>query len=105
MTERAAVTLSLREIDAMIANIEAGGGDASELKKARAQVADSKWLKKAEAAKPLGEEEHIADLRSKSAIEHGTDLECVVCHQKFDHLISGTCEDCFRQWALTTKRR
>ena len=101
--ERAAIRLSLQEIDAMIADIEAGGGDAEELKKARAQVSDSKWL--AKHAKPLGEEEHIADLRSKSTIEHGTDLECMVCHRKFDHLISGTCEDCFRQWALTTRRR
>ena len=99
----AVVRLSLQEIDAMIANIEAGGGDAEELKKTRAEIADSKWLAKHE--KPLGEEEHVADLRSKSTIEHGTDLECLVCHRKFDHLISGTCESCFREWALSVKRR
>ncbi len=102
MAERAAVTLSLQEVDAMIKAIEAGGGDAEELKKVRAQIADSKWL--AKHALPLSEEEHIADLRSKSPVEHGADLECMVCHEKFDHLISGTCEECFRQWALTTKR-
>ncbi len=104
MAERAAVKLSIQELDAMITNIEARGGDASELKKLRAQVADAKWLKKAEAAKPLGEEEHIAELRSKSTIEHGTDLECTVCHKKVDTLVSGTCEACFREWALSVKR-
>ena len=105
MAERAAVTLSLPEVDKMIRDIEARGGDASELKKLRAQVADAKWLKKAEAAKPLSEEEHIAELRSKSPVEHGTDLECMVCHKKVDTLVSGTCEVCFREWALTMKRR
>ena len=103
MAERAAVKLSLEEVDKMIAEIEARGGDAEELKKTRAEVADSKWLGKH--VKPLSEEEHIAELRSQSPVEHGTDLECTVCHQKFDHLISGTCENCFREWALTVKRR
>ena len=103
MAERAVVKLSLQEVDAMIADIEARGGDAEELKKLRAGVADSKWL--AKQAKPLSEEEHIAELRSKSTIERGTDLECLVCHAKVDELISGTCEACFRNWALSTKKR
>jgi len=101
--ERAAVRLSIPEIDKMIADIEARGGDAEELKKRRAEVANSKWLAKHE--KPLGEEEHIEALRQQSPIEHGKDLECIVCHKRVTILISGTCEDCFRQWALTTKRR
>ncbi|GAI96182.1 unnamed protein product, partial [marine sediment metagenome] len=83
----AVVRLSVQEVDKMIADIEASGGDAEELKKYRAGVADSKWLEKH--AKPLGEEEHIADLRSKSHIEHGKNLECVVCHNKVDTLVSG----------------
>jgi hypothetical protein len=29
----------------------------------------------------------------------------MVCHDKFDHLISGTCEACFRKWVLSTKKR
>jgi len=99
----AIVRLSTQEIDAMIANIEAGGGDAEELKKHRAEVANHKWLAKHE--KPLGEEDYLAEKRAQSKIEYGTDLECMICHDKFDHLISGTCEDCFRKWVLTIKRR
>ncbi len=99
----AVVRLSIQEIDKMIADIEARGGDAEELKKARAEIADSKWLAKHE--KPLGEEEHVEAIRQQSYIEHGKDLECMICHGKFDHLISGTCEDCFREWALSVKRR
>lgn len=99
--QRAAVTLSLQELDQMIADIEAGGGDAEELKKTRAQVADSKWL--AKHVKPLGEEEYIAGKRAEAEIKHGTDLECMICHNKFNHLLSGTCETCFREWMLSTK--
>ena len=99
---RTAVPLSLQEVDKMIADIEARGGDAEELKKTRAQISDGKWLTKH--PKPSSEEEYIAELRSKSTIEHGTDLECMICHGKFDHLISGTCEKCWRAWMLGTKR-
>ena len=105
MAERAAVKLSIQELDAMITNIEARGGDAEELKKLRAQVADAKWLKKAEAAKPLGEEEYLEEKRAQSQVEHGTDLECMICHDRFDHLLSGACEVCWREWMLSTKPR
>lgn len=99
----AEVSLSLKELDQIIFDIEAKGGDAEELKKIRAGVADEKWLKKA--VKPPSEEEFIEQLRSQSTIERGKDLECMVCHARVEELISGTCEDCFRKWALTTKRR
>uniref|UniRef100_A0A6M3M8A3 Uncharacterized protein n=1 Tax=viral metagenome TaxID=1070528 RepID=A0A6M3M8A3_9ZZZZ len=99
---RVAVPLSLQEVDRMIADIEARGGDAEELKKMRAQISNGKWLEKH--PKPPSEEEYIAKLRSESTIEHGTDLECMICHGKFGHLISGTCEKCWRAWMLGTKR-
>ena len=51
------------------------------------------------------DDDYVAELRGKSSIEHGTDLECMVCHQKFDELISDTCEVCFRKWMLSTKKR
>ena len=97
----AVVKLSLQEIDAMIADIEAKGGDAEELKAARAGVANHKWL--AKHPKPVGEEERMEALRQQAVIERGTDLECMICHKKFDHLLSGTCEDCFKEWMLGTK--
>ena len=101
--ERAIVKLSLQEVDALIAQIEAGGGDAEELKRTRAEIADSKWLEKH--PKPTGEEEFLAERRAEAEIVHGTDLECMICHNKFDHLLSGTCEDCFREWMLGAKPR
>ncbi|GAJ10686.1 unnamed protein product [marine sediment metagenome] len=99
----AIVKLSLQEIDKIIADIEASGGDAEELKKTRAEVADSKWLAKHE--KPLGEEEFLAEKRAQAKVEYGTDLECMICHKKFDHLVSGTCEVCFREWMLPLKTK
>ncbi|MBA7614692.1 hypothetical protein ES703_21961 [subsurface metagenome] len=26
------------------------------------------------------------------------ELECMICHNKFDHLIIGTCESCYKKW-------
>jgi len=98
----AEVRLSLKELDELIKSVEAGGGDAEELKKRRAEISNTKWLAKV-VGKPLGEEERIAELRSQSQVEYGTDLECMICHGKFDHLLSGTCEVCWREWMLGTK--
>ncbi|MBA7516361.1 hypothetical protein ES705_08409 [subsurface metagenome] len=103
MAKGAAVTLSIQEVDAMIADIEARGGDAEELKKMRAEISNSKWLVKH--AKPLGEEEYLEEKRAQSQVEHGTDLECMICHNKVDTLVSGTCEVCWREWMLSTKTR
>jgi len=103
MAKGAAVTLSIQEVDAMIADIEARGGDAEELKKTRAQIANGRWLAKHE--KPLGEEEYLEEKRAQSQVEHGTDLECMICHNKVDTLISGTCEVCWREWMLSTKTK
>jgi len=103
MVEKPKVRLSLEEVDRMIAEIEARGGDAEELKKTRAEVANSKWL--AKQIKPPGEEEYREERRAQSQVERGTDLECMICHQKFDHLLSGACEVCWREWMLGTKPR
>ncbi|MBA7480222.1 hypothetical protein ES707_15671 [subsurface metagenome] len=103
MAERVAITLTIPEVDAMIADIEARGGDAEELKKMRAEISNSKWL--AKQIKPPGEEEYLEEKRAQSQVEHGTDLECMICHQKFDHLVSGACEVCWREWMLGTKTR
>jgi len=32
------------------------------------------------------------------------DLECMICHEKFDHLISGTCESCYKKWTRGIKQ-
>jgi len=103
----AIVRLNKKELIELIEETEAAGGDATELKGLLAEVEEEARLKKsARRGVPPGEmttEEHIEALRQQSSIEHGKDLECMVCHNKVAALVSGTCENCFRQWALTIK--
>ena len=94
--------LSKKELIELIETTEAAGNDTTELRSLLAKVEQEERLKKP--AKQGNDEDYIAELRSQSSVEHGTDLECMVCHDKFDQLISGTCEDCFRKWVLSTKK-
>ena len=87
----------------MIEAQEAAGTAATELRSLLAEVEqDEEHI--VIGSRP-NDDDYVAELRGKSSIEHGTDLECMVCHQKFDELISGTCEVCFRKWMLSTKKR
>jgi len=108
------VRLSTKELNELIEVTEAAEGDATELKRLLAEVIEEERLRKPGnrqewplAAREGGmtTEEHVEALRQQSSIEYGKDLECMICHDKFDHLISGTCEDCFRKWMLTIRRR
>jgi len=94
---------SKKELIELIETTEAAGNDTTELRSLLTKVEQEERLKKP--AKQGNDENYIAELRSQSSVEHGTDLECMVCHDKFDQLISGTCEDCFRKWVLSTKKR
>ena len=98
----ATVRLSKKELKELIEKIDKQGGHAMELKNLLAEVEQEERLEKP--AKQVNDEDYIAELRSKSYVEHGTDLECMICHDKFDHLISSTCEVCFRKWVLSTKK-
>jgi len=96
------VRFSKNELIELIESTEAAGNDATELRGLLAEVEQGKRLEK-----PLNQatdEEYVEELRQKSTIEHGEALECMVCHDKFDHLLSGTCEACFREWMLATKK-
>ena len=98
------IRLNNKDAIALAEEIERNGGNADSLRAAVADVNNPKNGHSSVPAAQMGEEEHVADLRSKSPIEKGEDLECMMCHEKFDQLISGTCEVCFREWALTIKR-
>ena len=98
----AIVRFSKKELLELIETTEAAGNDTTELRSLLAKFEQEERLKNP--AKQINDEDYIAELRSKSYIEHGTDLECMVCHDKFDQLISDTCEVCFRKWALSTKK-
>jgi len=107
------VRLSKKDLIDLIESTEAAGCDTDclrgllgevEEEERRRQPARLEVLPKVR----LGEmptEEHLEELRQQSYIEQGKDLECMICHDKFDHLLSGTCEACFREWLLTIKHR
>ncbi len=105
------VRLSKKELIDLIEETEAAGNDTTELRSLLAEVEERRWQPaKREApseARPeeMTTEEHVESLRQQSVIEQGKDLECMICHKKVDTLVSGTCEDCFRTWVLSIKRR
>ena len=91
-----------KELIKLIEAQEAAGTDATQLRSLLAEVEQDEHIVIGSRA---NDDDYVAELRGKSSIERGTDLECMVCHQKFDELISGTCEVCFRKWMLSTKKR
>ncbi len=97
--------LGVKEANDLADLIEEKGGNPDSLRSAIKDVSDAKNAHSSVPAGKLSDEEHVQQLRSQSTIVEGENLECMVCHDKFDHLISGTCEVCFRKWALATKRR
>ena len=95
--------LSVKEANDLADEIERGGGNADSLRAAINDVENPGNGRFAIPATDIGDEEYLAEKRGQTEIEYGTDLECMTCHDKFDHLLSGTCEDCFREWVLGTK--
>ena len=96
--------LSVKEADELAAVMALQGTDNDSLRAAIAEVKGSNNRHSSIPAKEVDDEEYIEKLRSQSTIEEGEDLECLICHQTFDQLVSGTCEICFRQWMLSAKR-
>jgi len=107
----AVVRLSKKELIDLIESTEAEGCDAACLRGLLSEVEEKERIEKSARlggppkARPeeMTIEDYLAEKRGQSSIEHGTDLECTICHNKFDHLISGTCEACFREWMLITR--
>ncbi|MBA7533536.1 hypothetical protein ES705_25776 [subsurface metagenome] len=95
--------LNVKEASDLANEIERQGGNADSLRAAIDDVKNPGNSKASIPATKLSDEEYLEEKRSQAEIEHGTDLECMICHDKFDHLISGTCEVCFREWMLDTK--
>ena len=94
--------LNKKELLKLIEVQEAAGTDATELRSLLAEVEqDEEHI--VIGSRP-NDEEYIAEKRGQSQIEHGIGLECMICHDKFDHLLSGTCEVCFREWILSTRK-
>ena len=90
-----------KELAKLIESTEAVGTDATELRSLLAEVEQDE--EHIVMGSQSSDEEYLAEKRAQTEIEYGTDLECMICHDKFDHLLSGTCEVCFREWMLGTK--
>lgn len=95
--------LSIKEAEELADEIERGGGNAEGLRAAINDVRNPQNGRTFIPATNITDEEWLEEKRAQSTIEKDTDLECMICHDKFDHLISGTCEVCFREWMLGTK--
>ena len=91
-----------KELAQLIEVQEAAGTDATELRGLWAEVEQDEHLV---IGPQTNDEEYLAELLSQSQVEHGPDLECMICHDKFDHLISDTCEVCFREWMLSARKK
>jgi len=98
------IRLNVKEANALVDEIEHGGGNAEGL---RAAIKDVNNPRNGRTSIPstnlTTDEEYLEEKRAQSTIEHGIDLECMMCLDKFDHLICGTCEVCFREWMLSLK--
>jgi len=95
--------LSVKEAKDLADEIERGGGNADSLRAAIEDVDNPRNALTSIPATSITDEEWLEEKRAQSTIEKGTDLECMICHDKFDHLICGTCEVCFREWMLPLK--
>ena len=97
--------LSIKEANELADFIEENHGNADSL---RSAINDAHNPGNGNTEVPAGrpsDEEYLAKMRSESAVETGTDLKCQICGEKFESLISGACENCWRQWMLSTKAR
>ena len=97
--------LNNKEANDLADQIEASGGNADSL---RAAIKDMKNPGNGNTSVPAGsvsDEEYLAQKRKESSVETGTGLKCMICGEKFESLISGTCENCWREWMLSTKPR
>ncbi len=109
----AAVRLSKKELIDLIESTEAASCDTACLRGLLAEVEEEEQRRQpARRGVPpkatpeeMTIEDYLAEKRAETEIEHGTDLECMICHDKFDHLLNGTCETCFREWMLSTKTK
>ena len=95
--------LNLKETKRLIEQIESNGGDAANLKEAFIDIT-GKSTESIASNCQISDEEHIENLRKQSAVEKCVNLQCCICGAKVGCLTSGVCEDCFRAWALTTKK-
>jgi len=95
--------LSVKEANDLAEKMELAGNNPDSLRAAIADVNNPKNSHSSVPATDIGDEEYLSEKRAQAEVVEGINLECMICHDKFGRLISGTCEVCFREWVLSTK--
>jgi len=92
--------LTKKELQKLIQNIEAAGGDTSELKK----LLEDSAVKGNTAANisPVDAESYVKLKWSEATpVVVGDALKCALCPKPATEVRCGVCYDCFRSWALS----
>jgi hypothetical protein len=86
--------LSVKEAEGLADRMEANGIDASTLRETIAEITKQ----------PSPGLQPPVPNEQQSPIQEGEGLTCQVCNKLAPVLISGVCEPCFRDWALSTRK-
>jgi hypothetical protein len=98
--------LSVKEAEGLADRMEANGIDASTLRETIAEITKqpSPGLQPPVPNEQVSDDVYVQTLREQSPIQEGEGLTCQVCNKLAPVLISGVCEPCFRDWALSTRK-
>jgi len=82
----AIVRLSVKEANELADIIEQSGSNPDSIRAVIAGVGNPRNGRSSVPATDISDEEYLVEKRGQTEIEYGTDLECMICHEKFDHL-------------------
>jgi hypothetical protein len=91
-----AVHLSKQDLERIITNIEANGGDATALKALM-------FPQKSQGSVEIPDDELVELKRSQSVVKEGDGLECAICHKPSSRLTADVCDGCFSDWVISCK--
>lgn len=97
------IRLNIKEASDFADLLESRGTSIEELRATIEVIRSSGNHHSAAPADKISDDEYLEKIRGESYIDSGSDLECMLCHGKFNQLLNGTCESCFRVWALSSK--
>ncbi len=94
------IYLTETEAQELLKNIEANGGDASELKKI---LQDSTAKGSTAADISLDGDSWVSQKWNEATPTTGDGLQCNICHKPAGEMRAGICYACFKIWALSCK--
>ncbi len=94
------IHLTETEAQELLKNIEANGGDASELKKI---LQDSAEKRSTASGVSLDDDSWVTEKWNEATPTVGDALTCNICRKPASELRAGICYACFKIWALSCK--